>query len=94
MAISVKLIGALRHAAGVESLTVDYREGFTVRHLLEDIIPQTARLNRNLSDPHLKDPWLSTLILVNATETSALNGLDTALQDGDELVLIPVVHGG
>ena len=94
MAISVKLTGPLRHAAGAERLTVDYREGFTVKELLEDITAQTAGLKRNLIDPHLKDPWLSTLILVNTTEISALNGLETALQDGDEIVLIPVVHGG
>ena len=94
MAILVKLIGAFRHAAGAERLTLDYREGFTVKELIEDIAAKTSKLKRNLADPHLKDPWRSALILVNTIETSALNGLETALQDGDEVILIPVVHGG
>ena len=94
MAISVKLIGALRHAAVADRLFVDYREGFTVRELIKDITAQTPGFKGNLIDPHLKDPWLSALVLVNTTETSALNGLETILQDGDEVVLVPVVHGG
>jgi molybdopterin converting factor small subunit len=34
------------------------------------------------------------LILINGREISALNGLDTILQEGDEVVFVPVVHGG
>jgi len=34
------------------------------------------------------------LILVNGREISVLNGLETKLKDGDEISLIPVVHGG
>jgi molybdopterin converting factor small subunit len=31
---------------------------------------------------------------VNGKEISVLNGLDTVLKDGDEVVFVPVVHGG
>jgi molybdopterin converting factor small subunit len=31
---------------------------------------------------------------VNGREISVLNGLDTILKDGDEVVFVPVVHGG
>jgi len=34
------------------------------------------------------------LILRNGVEVGNLRGLDTALDDGDELVLISVTHGG
>jgi molybdopterin converting factor small subunit len=36
----------------------------------------------------------NSLVLVNGTEISVLSGLDTNLKDGDEVVFIPVVHGG
>jgi len=34
------------------------------------------------------------LILVNDREIGVLNSLETKLNDGDEVVLVPVVHGG
>jgi molybdopterin converting factor small subunit len=94
MAISVKLIGALRHVVGADRLSVEYRADFTVRKLMEDINAQAPGLKGNLIDPHLENPLLSTLRLVNAMDTRMLNGLETILQDGDEIVLIPIVHGG
>jgi molybdopterin converting factor small subunit len=33
-------------------------------------------------------------MLVNGKEIGVLKGLETKLKDGDELVLVPVVHGG
>jgi len=32
--------------------------------------------------------------MVSGTEVGALNGLDTMLKDGDEIVFLPVAHGG
>jgi len=52
------------------------------------------RLKRTLVDPDLKDPRPNTLILVNGKEISVLNGLETILRDGDEVVFIPVLHAG
>jgi molybdopterin converting factor small subunit len=34
------------------------------------------------------------LILVNGKEISVLKGLETVLKEGDEILLIPVIHGG
>ncbi len=47
-----------------------------------------------LIDPELEDPRPNMLILVNGKEISVLNGLRTDIKNGDEIVLIPVVHGG
>jgi len=49
---------------------------------------------RTLIDPDLENPRLNTLILVNEKEVSVLNGLETMLKDGDEVVFIPVLHAG
>ena len=94
MTISVRLIGALRHAAGTDKFTVKYRESFAVKELIEKITAQAPKLKRNLTNSYLEDQRLNALVLVNASEISALNGLETILEDGDEVVLIPVVHGG
>jgi molybdopterin converting factor small subunit len=34
------------------------------------------------------------LVLVNGREISVLNGLETVVKAGDELVFVPVMHGG
>lgn len=36
----------------------------------------------------------STLIAVNGVEISALDRRDTILKSGDEVILIPISHGG
>jgi len=36
----------------------------------------------------------STLVLVNGVEATALQDLDTLIQGGDEVALVPMFHGG
>jgi molybdopterin synthase sulfur carrier subunit len=94
MAITVKFIGALRHASGVDELTLDCKEDLSIRELMNEITKDAPALRRSLIDQQLKDPRPNALILVNGREISVLSGLETNLKDGDEIVLVPVVHGG
>jgi len=36
----------------------------------------------------------STLVLVNGVEANALEDLDTVVKGGDEVFLVPMIHGG
>ena len=47
-----------------------------------------------LIDPELADPRPNNVILVNGREISSLSGLESELQDGDEVAVIPLIHGG
>jgi len=51
-------------------------------------------LKYTFSDQELNDSRSNSLILVNGKEISVLNGYETKLCDGDEIVFVPVVHGG
>ena len=93
MVITVKFIGALRHASGVSTRVLDCEE-CSVKELIDKISRQLPELRRNLIHGELDDPRPSALILVNGREISVMNGLETALEDGDEVVLVPVAHGG
>jgi MoaD family protein len=93
VAITVKFIGALCHASGVNTRVLDCEE-CSVKELIDKITRQLPELRRNLIHGELDDPRPSALILVNGREISVMNGLNTALEDGDEVVLIPVAHGG
>jgi len=55
---------------------------------------EISGLERTFSDQDLNDSRSNSLILVNGVEVSILKGLETRLNDGDEVVFVPVVHGG
>ena len=61
---------------------------------MDEIIEEMPELKRTFSDQELNDSRSNSLILVNGREISVLNGLETKLNEGDEIVFVPVVHGG
>jgi molybdopterin converting factor small subunit len=96
MAVNVKFVGALRHIAGKsEMVIIDCLADFSVKDLIQKIIIDMPTIKTNIinqqTDGNVKSV---SLILVNDREISVLNGVDTLLADGDEVVFIPVVHGG
>ena len=93
MGINVKFIGALRHASGEETRVVDC-ERCTVKELIRRITRKSPELRRNLVTGEQRNLRANALILVNGKEISILHGLETHLKGGDEVVLVPVIHGG
>ncbi len=94
MAIVVKLIGALRHISGKNQLCISHQQATTLMDLITTIAKETPELKPNLISQQSDEPKANALILVNGKEISVLNGLETKLNDGDEIVFVPVVHGG
>ena len=94
MVLTIKFIGALRHISAKTQLTVDYEEGMSVKRLVAKILQEAPSLGRTLAGQQPDDSRFNALILVNGREISVLNGLETKLNDGDEIVFVPVVHGG
>ena len=93
MDITVKFVGALRHASGRDACLINCEEG-SVKELLYKLILQRPELKETLIHEELGDPRPNGLILVNGREISVMKGLNTSLKDGDEVVLVPVAHGG
>ena len=94
MPLTVKFIGALRHLSGKTQLTINFKEGISIKELVTKISQEMPELKRTFSDQQLNDSRSNSLILINGREISVLNGLETKLKDGDEIVFVPVVHGG
>jgi MoaD family protein len=92
--LTVKFIGALRHLSGKTQLTLTYQEGTTIKQLVEQLTQQTPQLKHVFGDQPLNDAKSNSLVLVNGREISVLDGYSTQLCDGDEVVFVPVVHGG
>jgi len=94
MAITVKFVGALRHFSDVGELALDCKGYSSVVEVVNELVKEVPDIKRSLIDQQLEDPRPNALILVNGREIGVLNGLETKLKDGDEVVLVPVVHGG
>ena len=94
MSLTVKFIGALRHLSGKTQFTVNFQDRISIKQLIETITQQLPGLKHTFSDQELNDSRSNSLILVNGKEISILKGLETKLCDGDEIVFVPVVHGG
>ena len=94
MSLTVKFIGALRHLSGKTQSVVTFQGGLSIKELLDKISQEMPKLKRTFTDQELNDSRSNSLILVNGREISILNGYETKLRDGDEIVFVPVVHGG
>lgn len=92
--VKVRLLGVFRELLGQSSLVVELEKP-TVRNVIEVLADSlSAEARRLLIDPELVDPRPNALILVNGKEISALKGLETEIEEGHEVTLIPVSHGG
>jgi molybdopterin synthase sulfur carrier subunit len=94
MAATVNFIGVFRTISNRNKIDIKIEDAVPLREVIKKIVEKFPTLKRTLVDPELEDPRPNALILVNGKEISVLNGLETLLKDGDEVVLIPVIHGG
>jgi len=93
--IKVELIGVLRELAGESTVSLEFDESVVVKDVvskLTSLFP--SEFKQALVDPELSDPRPNVIILVNRKEIGVLDGLETRVENGDCLVLIPVSHGG
>ena len=81
MEVTVKLFAHLRNIAGTDQLRVDLDEGATVAELLD-------HLSKTIDSPALTDN--STSVMVDHKNAVP----ETALKDGDEVLLLPIIGGG
>ena len=94
MSVTVKFIGSLRGLSGNSGLKLKLEESSPIREVIKIIIERAPRLERALFDSERENPKTNVLILVNGKEISVLDRFETMIKDGDEVVFIPVVHGG
>ena len=94
MPLTLKFIGELRQISGKTQAKIDYQKGLTIKVIVANFSVEMPQLGKVFCDQQLGDARFNALVLVNGREISVLDGLETVLHDGDEIVFIPVVHGG
>ncbi len=94
MRVKVRMLGLLKKAYGKDEVTMELDEGTRLKDVVSKITEESKNLENLLIDPELKDPRPNTIILINGKEISVLGGLEVEVKDGDEITIIPVIHGG
>jgi len=93
--VEVRFLGVFRQFSGRNRVLVKLEKPATIGKAIEKLIEAfSSEFKRTLVDPELEDPRPNALILVNGKEIGVLQGLETEVEDGDEIVLVPVSHGG
>lgn len=91
--IRVEFRGPLARALGSPSKEVDLQDDqVTLQDLLHDLLGLSDELRRLWATP--EEVLQETLVLVNETDATLTGGLTTPLQEGDSVVILPLVHGG
>lgn len=94
MVVNVKFVGSFRSLSGKNALVLRLRDSVSLRALVKKLVERSPKLKSVLISPESGDPRTNMLVLVNGREISVLNGFETTVNDGDEVVFVPVVHGG
>jgi len=93
--VEFKFLGVFRRFSRRNRIPVKLEKPANVGKAIQKLTEAfSSEFGRMLIDPELQDPRPNAIILVNGKEISVLRGLETEVEDGDEIVLVPVAHGG
>lgn len=94
--VRIKLFANLREAAGTSELLLSGEKVIDVLLSLTERYPELKNLIFEKPDGDDESPVLcgSINILVNGNNVRHLEGLDTDLNDADEIGILPPVSGG
>jgi molybdopterin converting factor small subunit len=93
--IGVRFLGTFQRLSGKKHVKLTLEEPVTVRMVITKLTESfSSDFKQFLIDSDLDDPRPKALIIIDGKEISALQGLETEVKDSEEIVLIPLVHGG
>ena len=96
MNITVRTVSALKELVGQGEWVTALPEGSTVADLLASVAAlHGSKVSLYLSDPGDKPTYPPLLrVLVNGADVGALQGRDTTLKDGDDVLMFTPIAGG
>ncbi len=84
--ITIKFTGGVRKSFDTDEIILE-KSDLTVRQLIDYLISSKPENTTSFDGKNL-------LIAVNGVDSSALNGVETILNDNDVINIIPIIHGG
>jgi len=93
--VAVHTIYELKKILGRSEVALDLSEESTVRGLLEEMVKRWGEdLACRLLEPDHQKVLTHIRIMVNGRDIGFLSGLETVLQNGDEVLILPPAGGG
>lgn len=94
MIVNVKFVGSFRGVSGKSEIAFRFSSPVSLKILVAKVVERLPKLKSALVNPESGEPRSNMLVLVNGQEIGVLNGIETNVNDGDEVVFVPVIHGG
>jgi molybdopterin synthase sulfur carrier subunit len=93
--ITIRTIIGLKEILGNEAIEFSIPEGTTVNSLVVLMVEKWgAQLTPYFSDAEDDRPLPKIRIAVNGKDIGFLQGMETELREGDEVLMLPLVGGG
>ena len=93
--VNVKFLGIFQQLSGKKRYELKLQQPATIQDVIAKLLQLFSdNFKAVLVDAQLNDPRPNALILVEGKEISALQGLETEVKDSQEIVFLPVIHGG
>jgi molybdopterin synthase sulfur carrier subunit len=93
--VEVRFMGIFHQLSGKKRFKLELEEPATVRKVVIKVTETfSSEFKRFLINSQLNDPRPNALILVGGKEINVLQGLETEIKDSEEIVFLPMVHGG
>lgn len=94
MNVECRLFGPFRDAVGEEHVGGEYAVGTTAGDLLRDLEATYDELDGRLVDEEKDTTAGQTVVSLNEKNIKHRDGLETVLDDGDVVRIVPSVYGG
>ena len=93
--VQVNFFGVYQRIAGKKKVQLKLKKHSTIKSALVELAKNVSKeLEQVLMETQNDESRPKALILVNGKEISVLQGLETKINQDEELTLIPMVHGG
>jgi molybdopterin converting factor small subunit len=92
MIVYFTIRGPISNRIDSSSLKLEIQKDTTLEEALVQLIASSPDVAREWDTPETISR--ETLILVNEQDVEILSGLDTILNSDDEVVILPLIHGG
>ncbi len=92
MKVTLQLRGPLVKKLQDGLFEIELENDAKLSDLLIEVIEREASIRKMWASPEVVDR--DALILCNETDIGLGEGLDTKLNDGDVVVVLPLIHGG
>lgn len=91
--MKLKVFGTLRQFVSAKQVEMEVRDGDAVRDVLVRLAGDHPALGERILDDE-GNLRKAINVLVNGRSIKFLDGLDTTIQEGDQLAIFPAVGGG